>query len=354
MRDAEPFGTASVVIVPTAMTRRTRSAGASAAASTRATNEKTARGQASERHRCLEAEIDDAQPEDPGGERRTIPRPRTTGHCACVHRCPANDPRSRSRRSRAPLPRRARRRATRHPTDPSSARTRSPSPRRPTPLPRIRRARPGSLGGPEESLRPGVRRPWLPPLSGLIFAPPDARSRTPARLPGVCLGSGAARAREDLVELREDVVAQPDLERAHRRVQLVGRSRSDDRRRDARLRQQPCERDVGRAFAEVGTDRLPALELTALLQDLALQVLAGRGVPPRTLDSAPASSPPDNGLYGMNPIPYSRTAGSTSSSTVRALRLYRLCSDARPRKFRARAISFARAMCHPAKLLDPT
>ena len=56
----------------------------------------------------------------------------------------------------------------------------------------------------------------------------------------------------------------------------------------------------------------------------------------------------------MNPMPYSRTAGSTSSSTVRALRLYRLCSDARPRKLRARAISFARAMCQPAKLLEPT
>ena len=61
-----------------------------------------------------------------------------------------------------------------------------------------------------------------------------------------------------------------------------------------------------------------------------------------------------NRLHGITPMPYAWHAGSTSSSTVRSVRLYRHCSEASPSRCRPRAVSFACAMCHPAKLLDPT
>ena len=110
---------------------------------------------------------------------------------------------------------------------------------------------------------------------------------------------------------------------------------------------QPRERDVGRPLAELAAERLPPLELIAVLLDLALQVLAGAAPLLDLRRARPASSPPASGLYGMMPMPYSRTAGITSSSTVRALQVVMLCSDARPRKF-ARARDLVRARDVPA------
>ena len=73
-----------------------------------------------------------------------------------------------------------------------------------------------------------------------------------------------------------------------------------------------------------------------------------------SFSTMPPSRPPASGLQGMTPMPYCSQAGRTSSSTVRAMRLYKLCSLTRPRKFRFDAASLARAMCQPAKLLLPT
>jgi hypothetical protein len=46
---------------------------------------------------------------------------------------------------------------------------------------------------------------------------------------------------------------------------------------------------------------------------------------------------------GIRPIPRLRSAGISSSSTVRTARLYRLCSEVRPMKCRAEAAHRARA-----------
>ena len=74
------------------------------------------------------------------------------------------------------------------------------------------------------------------------------------------------------------------------------------------------------SLTELGAQGLPALELVAVRLDLALHVPVPRR-PSLDLRDAPASSPPDSGLYGISPMPYSCTAGITSSSTVRAVRL---------------------------------
>ena len=63
-----------------------------------------------------------------------------------------------------------------------------------------------------------------------------------------------------------------------------------------------------------------------------------------SLAMTPPSAPPCSGLHGITPSPYSRAAGSTSSSTVRSARLYSDCSDTSPWKWRARA-SPAPARC---------
>jgi hypothetical protein len=57
---------------------------------------------------------------------------------------------------------------------------------------------------------------------------------------------------------------------------------------------------------------------------------------------------------GIRPIPRLRSAGMSSSSTVRTARLYRLCSEVRPMKCRAEAAHRARATSQAAKLLLPT
>ena len=59
-------------------------------------------------------------------------------------------------------------------------------------------------------------------------------------------------------------------------------------------------------------------------------------------------------LYGIRPMPRLRSAGISSISTVRTARLYRLCSEVRPRKWRADAADWARATSQAAKLLLPT
>ena len=52
-------------------------------------------------------------------------------------------------------------------------------------------------------------------------------------------------------------------------------------------------------------------------------------------------------------MPYPWQAGSTSSSTVRAARLYRDCSLTSPNIGRRAAASWAWAMCQPAKFDEP-
>ena len=69
---------------------------------------------------------------------------------------------------------------------------------------------------------------------------------------------------------------------------------------------------------------------------------------------APASRPAWSGLYGIGPMPRLRSAGTSSISTARTARLYRLCSEVRPRKCRLLAADWARAMSQAAKLLLPT
>jgi hypothetical protein len=49
-------------------------------------------------------------------------------------------------------------------------------------------------------------------------------------------------------------------------------------------------------------------------------------------------------LSGIRPMPSLRSAGTGSSSMVRTVRLYRLCSEVWPRKCRTEAEAWARAM----------
>src|SRR5262249_30191373 len=94
------------------------------------------------------------------------------------------------------------------------------------------------------------------------------------RSPRVRLGRGAARAREDIVELLHRRVVQLDLEGAQRAIEVLARSRADDRRRDHRVREDPRERDVRGLFAELLAELLVALEARSVLLDRALRELA--------------------------------------------------------------------------------
>src|SRR5262245_47271581 len=97
--------------------------------------------------------------------------------------------------------------------------------------------------------------------------------------PGVGLGRGPARTREDVVERLQRLVVELDLGRTQRRaLELFERARPDDRRGHTVLAEQPGERDGGRFLTELGAERFPTLELRSGALVPRLDVLAPRGV----------------------------------------------------------------------------
>src|SRR5581483_11025071 len=88
-------------------------------------------------------------------------------------------------------------------------------------------------------------------------------------------------------ELLQRLRRQLELERAQVPVELLLRSRSDDRRRHRRIAQQPRDRDVGRARAELAAERLVLLEPGAVALDRRLNAVARAPAARRLRERAP-------------------------------------------------------------------
>src|SRR4051794_17574708 len=155
-------------------------------------------------------------------------------------------------------------RTTRRSSELSS--TRSPATPCPTRSSRVRGWRNGSPPGGRRyrsRCRRRVERVWSGCSSDRV------RAATP-RSPGVGLGCRATGAGEDLVEPRQRLVVQPDVEGGERRVELLERARADDRAGHRRLVQQPRQADQGRRGTQHVAEGLVGLDRGAVLLEAAL------------------------------------------------------------------------------------
>ena len=76
----------------------------------------------------------------------------------------------------------------------------------------------------------------------------------------------SAGSRENVIESRQYIVGQSDLESPHRCIELADGARTDDGRCDTWLMQQPRERDIGRLFADLITQGLVLRDLLTVLR----------------------------------------------------------------------------------------
>src|SRR5262245_56776302 len=103
---------------------------------------------------------------------------------------------------------------------------------------------------------------------------PSNQSIPRAPSPGVGLGRGAARAREDLIELRSDGLVELDLDRAKRAFELFLRTWANDRRRHRGVVQHPGARDIRGLLTQGLAELLVAFEPRAVLLEGALRHIA--------------------------------------------------------------------------------
>src|SRR6185436_10674466 len=129
---------------------------------------------------------------------------------------------------------------------------------------------------------------------------PVAEARFSTVSPGVRLRRLAARPGEDLLETRQSIGGQLQVERTCAPGELVHRARPDDRRRHGRVVEEPGEPDVGRVGAELAAKRLVRLELRAALLDALLDALA-RAAPLARLPEGAAEEPPGERAPGDEP-----------------------------------------------------
>jgi hypothetical protein len=108
----------------------------------------------------------------------------------------------------------------------------------------------------------------------------------------------------------------------------------------------------GGLLAELGAQGFVGAEPETVPFNLRLQPRASPAAFARVAQRA--SLEPARELQEIRPTPQCRQAGMTWSSIGRAVRLHRLCSAARPGRFRVAVVLCAVAMSHPAKLLLPT
>ena len=143
---------------------------------------------------------------------------------------------------------------------------------------------------------------------------------------------------------------------AQARRELLHGARADDRRRDHRVgaaarraRRRPAPRRArGRSASHASSCR------TMLLDRLRAADRTRAGPPARLAEHTAEQAAARAGSTGSRRGRSARQAGRTSSSIVRAVRLYRLCSETSPRKLARRRPRWRCAMCQPAKLLLPT
>src|SRR5439155_15631170 len=111
--------------------------------------------------------------------------------------------------------------------------------------------------------------------------------------PGVGLRRLAPGAGPDAVEARELLGGERDLERPEAPGHLFHRARSDDRRRDGGVGEQPGERDVGGRLAELAAEALVRLELRAIPLDALPEPLARAATLLRLLERAAEQAAPE-------------------------------------------------------------
>ena len=68
-------------------------------------------------------------------------------------------------------------------------------------------------------------------------------------------------------------LAQRETQGAHRTIQLLHRARADDRRRDGFLVQQPGERHIGLALAELCAQRIIGFQPGTIFLDVFFQIV---------------------------------------------------------------------------------
>src|SRR4051794_15455319 len=131
-----------------------------------------------------------------------------------------------------------------------------------------------STGSSANWTRPGRTRPLSAARRRERAQPRPARLTRRSPSPGVVLRCRLV-ARPDLVEPREGLVVELDLERPQGIVELFDCPRTDDRSGDTWSRQQPGECDVRRLVSEVVAEVLVRLHLLAVLRQEVLRATFG-------------------------------------------------------------------------------
>ena len=165
--------------------------------------------------------------------------------------------------------------------------------------------------------------------------------------------AGFSRSRPNLVESFHDFGVQLHRQRAEIRLQLLDRPRSDNRRGDDRVPQEPGQRHFHRLHAQFPAQPFIGFELVALRLDALMHRLVGDASLGGGFEHAGEQTEVERAV-GDQTDSRLRSAGINSISTARTARLYRLCSEVRPMKCRAEAADWARATSQAAKLLLPT